>query len=321
MTHEDYQELLALEALGGAPGETQQHALQTHLASCAECRNELIELRDAAATLVYLAPPVAPPADLRRSIFANIRALSKTTPHGNTTPNAAPEETSTNATRRANTPEHADGSTSESLEASPQPASTVLPFARPRDSFDAVQRRGRAWKYGAVAASLVAVALLVGLVALWQRDQAMQTELARLSAQTTEAEAQRNRTAQELAREREAREIINAPAGRLATLAGTAAAPGARARVAYDQQTGRAVLFAQGLPPAPAGKAYQLWFVAGDKPLPGGVFTTDAEGRAVFYDLVPPEGRAAPLFVVTLEPSAGVNAPTGDKYLLGKDEG
>jgi anti-sigma-K factor RskA len=91
----------------------------------------------------------------------------------------------------------------------------------------------------------------------------------------------------------------------------------ASAKVALDPQTGRAMLFAYNLPPAPAGKAYQLWFISDIKhPVPGGVFNPDAQGRAVLRDQAPEAGRSAAVFAVTLEPSGGVAAPTGEKYLL-----
>lgn len=77
------------------------------------------------------------------------------------------------------------------------------------------------------------------------------------------------------------------------------------------------MLFAYNLPPAPAGKAYQLWFIADLKhPVPGAVFNTDQQGRAVMRDQVPEAGRNASVFAVTLEPAGGVSAPTGEKYLL-----
>jgi anti-sigma-K factor RskA len=77
------------------------------------------------------------------------------------------------------------------------------------------------------------------------------------------------------------------------------------------------MLMADNLPPAPAGKAYQLWFISGNKPVAGTVFTPDARGHAEVRDQAPAEGRDASIFAVTLEPSSGVSAPTGDKYLLG----
>jgi anti-sigma-K factor RskA len=70
------------------------------------------------------------------------------------------------------------------------------------------------------------------------------------------------------------------------------------------------------MPPPPAGKAYQLWYLSGNRAMPGAVFNIDASGRAMMHDQLPPEARDATAFAVTLEPASGVNAPTGEKYLL-----
>ena len=84
--------------------------------------------------------------------------------------------------------------------------------------------------------------------------------------------------------------------------------------LAYDKN-GRAILMAKGLPPPPAGKAYQLWFIAGGKPMPGKVFTTDASGAGTLKDQIPPQARNAAVFAITLEPEDGVQSPTGQIYL------
>jgi len=100
-------------------------------------------------------------------------------------------------------------------------------------------------------------------------------------------------------------------------LAGTNVAPGARAQLAFDRSTGHAMLFAHNLPAAPQGKAYQLWFISGGKVMPGKVFTPDSAGSAVVEEQVPvSQMDAAAVFAVTLEPAAGVQTPTGEKYLL-----
>ena len=78
-----------------------------------------------------------------------------------------------------------------------------------------------------------------------------------------------------------------------------------------------AVLLASGLAAAPAGKAYELWIIAKAAPVPAGVFQVDAQGRAVFRL---PEGldfAGVKTFAVTLEPEAGVPAPTGPMVLAG----
>lgn len=159
----------------------------------------------------------------------------------------------------------------------------------------------------AIAAGLVLVVLLGSLFVLWQQNRAARQELARLAAQVEE-------TQQQVARQREVIELVNAPGARVSELAGTKEVPGAHGIVAYDKN-GRAILMAKGLPAPPAGKAYQLWFIAGGKPMPGKVFTTDASGNGTLTDNMPSAAMNSPIFAITLEPAGGVPAPTGAIYL------
>lgn len=159
----------------------------------------------------------------------------------------------------------------------------------------------------AIAAGLVFVVLLGALFVLWQQNKAARQELAQLAAQVEE-------TRRQAAREREVIELVSAPGARVSELAGTSEMPGAHGMVAYDKN-GRAILMAKGLPAPPAGKAYQLWFIAGGKPLPGKVFTTDAAGAGTLTDNMPSAAMNSPIFAITLEPAGGVPAPTGAIYL------
>lgn len=73
MEHQEYQELLALHALHAldAPGA---RVLENHLATCADCRGEMIELRDGAALLAHAATPAEPSAEVRSRMLASISA-------------------------------------------------------------------------------------------------------------------------------------------------------------------------------------------------------------------------------------------------------
>jgi anti-sigma-K factor RskA len=288
MSHEEHKEMLPLHALGALEGEDAR-TLEAHLAACAECRVELDEWRDTTAALAYAAERVEPSTRLRARILEGVR------------------EQSTSSSAQT-------GSDNGGGAASLAPSNVVSITDSPRG-----RMLSPAWKYGAIAASIASVALLAAVFVLLNRNGAMETEIARLSTRLNQIQG-------ELARERESKELIAARAEQdiqmltsatMTTLHGTEAAPGARAKIAYDPNTGRAMLMADNLPPAPAGKAYQLWFISGNKPLPGAVFTPDARGHAEVRDQAPAEGRDATIFAVTLEPSSGVTAPTGDKYLLG----
>ena len=279
--------MLPLHALGALEA-ADARALEDHLTGCAECRRELDEWRETAGMLAYSAGTLEPSAELRVRILESVREI--------------PQPSSLQTTTRDG------GSQTPST-----PSNVVSITESPR------RMLSPAWKLGAIAAGIACLALLTSLVVLLNRNGAMKTEIARLSNRLNQIQG-------ELARERESKELIATraredlemlAASSVTMLKGTEAAPGAHARLALDPNTGRAMLLAYNLPPAPAGKAYQLWFIAGNKPLPGTVFTPDANGHAEVRDQAPAEGRDAAIFAVTLEPSSGVSAPTGDKYLLG----
>jgi anti-sigma-K factor RskA len=147
---------------------------------------------------------------------------------------------------------------------------------------------------GAIAAVILFVVLIVGLIVLWQRNRAAQVELAR---------------------SKEFLQLVTTPGAKVAELKSTDAGAGATAKLVYDP-SGRAMLLADKLPSVPQGKAYQLWFIVGSKPpLPGKTFLPDKAGRGVMKDQVPQAALNSAVFAVTLEPAGGASAPTGAIYL------
>jgi len=162
--------------------------------------------------------------------------------------------------------------------------------------------------FAAIAAAIIFIALATGLIVLWRQNRVAGVELARLSRDLQLQE-------QKLASETRIVQILTT--ARSSELAGTKEAPNAHALLAIDAQSGHTVLLARGLPLAPSGKAYQLWFISsGQPPAPGKVFTTDAAGNALLEDQLPQNTTAPSVFAVTLEPQTGVPAPTGAMYLL-----
>lgn len=285
--HEEYKEIVALAALNTAD-EAERRALDEHLAGCAECRAELRESRDAAAALAFAAVPISPSPELRARVLASL----KTTPQQG-------------------------GAHSNKHETAAPPTANVVSIdeRRRRDSRTPFFSRP-AYAFGAVAASLILCALAAATAVLWQRNNEMKSQVASMSDALERTRNELGQTRGELSRTLSERELLAAPDAHTATLAGTKAAEGARARLTFDERTGEALLTAADLPPAPAGKAYQLWFIAGSKPLPGSVFSTDARGRAELHERIPAEGRGgAVVYAVTLEPAGGAPAPTGAIYL------
>lgn len=275
MNHEEYKELLAANALTALDAE-ETRALETHLAGCADCRSKMNEWQQTAALLALDARPIEPSSELRQRILTSVRATVSDGESARIVDRAGP------ITRPDD--------------------SRVLEFERPRKNV---------WSslgsLGAIAATLATVALLLALLVLWQQNRSTQKELARLSKELIDARDQ-------LARDRAAIELVSSPGARMARLSGTEVAPGAHAMLAYDKN-GHAMMMAKGLPAAPKGMAYQLWYIVGKKPMPGKVFSTDAAGSASFEDQLPMPARDSALFAVTLEPEGGVQAPTGKMYL------
>ena len=298
MRHEEYKELLALEAVG-AVDPSEARSLGSHLSSCAECRDELEELRGAAAALAYTVALVAPPPRLRASLLEQVRALK---------PSA---ETPAEPRPRA----AADGARA--------PAAGLTEEARRllgRLSLWQLFRLRPSLGFGAAAAALALAALAALSFVLWGRTHALRAEVARLAERLGASEGELARERGQLARMQEVNEFLTAPGARMMNLSGTKTAPQASARVAYDRDSGRVLLLAYDLPPAPEGKAYQLWFIAGNKPpLPGGVFKADPRGRGSLSDRLPSEAPAPDAFAVTLEDERGVRTPQGEMYLLGSD--
>ena len=266
----------ALDALETADARV----IVEHLATCAACRDEFDAWKETSASLAYAAEPSIPSTAVRASILEQVRTLA------NSTPIQREESIGASANKSA------------------KEISKVVPLPN---------RTGRGFHsrelFSAIAASLLIALLMVAIVVLWQRKRATETEITRLSQRVSE-------TQQELARLLEEKRLFTAPTARVASLAGTEMAKEAHAMLAYDHVTGRAMLVANGLPQAPAGMAYQLWYIPeGKHPMPGGVFAADAAGHAELSDVVPPEGLGAAVFAVTLEHAGGVLSPEGKAYL------
>jgi anti-sigma-K factor RskA len=182
-------------------------------------------------------------------------------------------------------------------------ASKVVPFVQPKrnvwSSFGSV---------GAIAAALLFVGLLVYAGLLWQENRAIHKQLDLLVTEN-------NKLKQDADLQTAALKIISAPGAKMMDLNATPMAPGATAKIAFDK-AGHAMLMARGLPKAPEGKQYQLWFIVGTEKMPGKTFAPDVSGSGVLMDQVPSSAMQSGVFAITLEPSGGVKVPTGQIYLV-----
>lgn len=173
----------------------------------------------------------------------------------------------------------------------------VIPFATPKNKF------GSTAAFALIAAGVV-LAFLVGTTAyLWRQKKLAEFELAQLTHEI-------QNTKIELARQNEFVQFVTAPGTKVTELVGTSGAPGASAKLTFDK-SGRAMLLARGLPAAPSGKGYQLWFIVNNKPVPGKVFNTDDSGGGMLRDEMPSPMSEKAVFAITMESSSGADVPTG----------
>ncbi len=71
MSHDELKELLAAFAVDGLDSE-ESRALEEHLEGCAECRDELDELRGTAGLIALAVDPVTPPPESRRRLLERV---------------------------------------------------------------------------------------------------------------------------------------------------------------------------------------------------------------------------------------------------------
>ncbi|HEX9162093.1 MAG TPA: zf-HC2 domain-containing protein, partial [Thermoanaerobaculia bacterium] len=76
MTHEEFQQLAALDALQAASPE-EVAELRRHLATCDECRKVAGELQESAAMLALSADSVAPPPRVRQQLMRSLTRVER----------------------------------------------------------------------------------------------------------------------------------------------------------------------------------------------------------------------------------------------------
>lgn len=115
----------------------------------------------------------------------------------------------------------------------------------------------------------------------------------------------------ELTRLNEAFAILNGPDTTVISFgAGQALPP--KGKVFVNPLQG-VLLIASNLPPAQAGKAYEMWVIPNGgkgKPIPAGVFQSNSDGSAMHVQRGPVDLATQPVIAVTVEPEAGSQGPT-----------
>ena len=140
-----------------------------------------------------------------------------------------------------------------------------------------------------LAAAAAAVAIVLGVT-----EAVTQRELGHVRAQTQAVEA-----------------VLSASDARLLT---RATSGGGRVTVVVSQSRHALVLTTSGLPPLPAAKVYEVWFLSPGRTQPAGLLPSPTAGRTP--PLVADGLTAGDRIGVTVEPAGGTSRPTTTPILL-----
>ncbi|MDQ2677989.1 MAG: anti-sigma factor [Actinomycetota bacterium] len=238
--------------------DDERRRFEAHLETCDDCAVDVVDLREAAASLAADAPMVAPPPSLKASVMAQIAATPQV-------PAATAAETA-----------------GETASVAASNASPDVVAMRPRRSGPP------RWITLAAAAVVVAVVGFGTVIALGGDDDEPAPDPTELAA-----------------------ELLEAPDAVTVEMQGDA--PGS-VKVMYSAAEQRAVLLGDGLDAPGPDRVYQLWTISGDEPTPSMVFTPDEGefGEEMDMTVDPPE-----VWAITIEPTGGSPAPTGDVMFSG----
>jgi anti-sigma-K factor RskA len=283
---EEGQETAALYALGSL-SQHEARAFEIHLRQgCDICLRELYEFTGVVDALSAGVAEVAPPNYLRDLLNARIEK---------------------EASLHLNVP---------SAEAQVYHFPEKAPQTRP---LEARPSAFTGWLPWAIAACLL-IAFVYTFIN-WRTDHRQLQTLASQNADTQQQIAGlREQLTNESARARELEQInsvLDSPQRSVIAMAGLETAPNASGNVYWDHQKNRWVVSAN-LPPAPAGKVYQLWVVTPDAKISAGLIEPDPRGHGFVVVDVPPNVNQIQAAAITLEPQGGSPQPTMPIYVMGK---
>lgn len=160
----------------------------------------------------------------------------------------------------------------------------------------------------AVAASVALLLSLLGNGWLYGRWRSADHDLVAIREDQNRLAANTLVVEKKLGDVRQQNEVLRDAEFRFVSLAGTPAAPAARARVLFNAASRRVYVDVQRLPAPPAGRQYQLWALNHGKPVNAGLLTAAAAAGERLERMK--DVASAQAFAVTLEPVGGSAAPT-----------
>jgi anti-sigma-K factor RskA len=183
-----------------------------------------------------------------------------------------------------------------------QQARQTVPVSQPRPA----GFRWLQWTTAIIALTSVAVALSLMRTntELRRETDALKSRIARLEVQLGEQQT--------------IIATLTRAGVRVVDLAGQGTNTQASGRIFWDQSRKQWLFSVRNLPPVPADKSYQLWFVPKKgSPISARVFNTEADGSITVEVPVPDNVTDLNAAAVTTEPFGGQPQPTGPFALLG----
>jgi anti-sigma-K factor RskA len=334
MNHQDWLAQADIYALGALDGD-ELTAFEAHLAAgCPECEHQIHTAREALTLLPRSLTPVAPPPTVRQRVLAQIAAEA-----------VAPQPVKRLPKRHwwmIGVSALAAGllialsynvyHTRQELQHERGVVAALRAELAQRDS----ALRAEQEEVQRIRTSVASLQ-----TALAEREEALQAErqehrratemVAALQAELAKHEATLEAARRELQgvervvatlqRELDERDatlrLLSAPQVRLVRLAGLSPSPGASAHLLWNAAARTGLLLTAGLPRVPRNRVYELWAIAGNEPVPAGIFDVDEAGHAFLRLPALPATKRFDKFAVTLEPAGGVPKPTGPMHLLG----
>jgi anti-sigma-K factor RskA len=305
--HEDWLAQADIYALGALDGD-ELVAFEAHLAAgCPVCEEHMRRIQETLTLLPQALQPLIPPPTVKARLLAQIATEAPAEPTVIRLPRRRPWWMGLSAL-----------------------AAAGLLIAL---SLQLYQTRQEAQQLQAQVASLQKTitegeeAVQVGQRELQRATETIVTLQAELTRREETLEAERRQREQveravatlqgELSEREAALRLLASPQVRAVRLAGLPPSPSANAQVLWNPATRTGVLLTSGLPPTPPDRVYELWAIAGNEPMPAGIFQVDEAGHGVLRLPNLPGKKRVDKFAVTLEPVGGVPRPTGPMHLLG----
>jgi anti-sigma-K factor RskA len=307
MNHEAWLEQADIYALGVLDGD-ELTAFEAHLAAgCPECERHIVTTREALTLLPHSLELVAPPPTVKARLLTQVAAETATPQPATRLPGRSWWRTGVSALAAAG---------------------LLLVFGvklyQTRQEVQHLQRQVAALRATLTEQEGALLAERHELQRAAEMVASLQAELAKREG-TVEAERRERERVErvvatlqgELGEHQAALRLLSTPQASLVRLAALSPSPGASARLLWNPLARTGVLFTSGLPQIPRDRVYQLWAIAGNEPVPAGIFEVDSAGDA-FLRLPPlPGPKRFDKFAVTLEPAGGLPKPTGPMHLLG----